>query len=289
MAIPANPTMNGIILTGLKRGGRVTPTAAQITEAYESQFQEVKSDIMFIAPTHPLLEVTATTITTRGMQRYSIPPDCNNCISISLLDGRDEWRGTTVSASSTTITLAASMAGYDEKELIGKYVLITAGTGVEEYKQIIGYLPGSQLALLESAWTNTPTVSTYLIVSDHNQLWPYNVAYEFDHIRRVTQLGTPEIAAIFNQEYLLYPTPDKSTYGLLARYNSDLVLMDEASPLFIQLLREWRTIWIQGIAVKTMQRFDEDRYSKELDIYTNMLNFLNQQACGVTQVKYQDV
>jgi hypothetical protein len=72
------------------------------------------------------------------------------------------------------------------------------------------------------------------------------------------------------------------------RYWVDLSLLDEADDLFRQLLREWRSLWIQGVAVKSMQRFDEDRYQSELAVYNIMLDLLAGQTCTVRQVNFHD-
>src|ERR1700704_531437 len=99
MAIPVDPTVSSIVTQALRRAGRTVPTAAQVTEATDHALQEVKADIMLKAATHPSLLVTATTVTTRGQQRYSIPVDHNAQQSITLLDGPDDWRGTAQSGT----------------------------------------------------------------------------------------------------------------------------------------------------------------------------------------------
>lgn len=288
MAVPASPSATSIVTQALKRAGRTTPSAAQITEALENQLQEVKADIMLAAPTHPNLVATSTTVTTRGQQRYAIPADANELSSISLLDGPDEWRGTAQAATLTTITLASTLS-ITEGELVGKYILITSGMGVESYRQVLSYDVSTHIATIDLSWSVTPTSSsTYLIVQTHYLLWPMD-GQTFDRLSTPTTLDRPNQAMVFDQEYHLYPVPDKSTYGLLNRCWVDLSSLDEADTLFIQLLREWRSLWIQGVAVKSMQRFDEDRYQGELQVYKIMLDLLTSQTCQVRQVRPFDV
>ena len=289
MAVPADPTVSSIVTQALKRAGRTSPTAAQITEATDHALQEVKADLMLTCPTHPLLLETATTVTAKGLQRYSIPSNLNEFESISLLDGPDTYRGTAQGGGTNSITLDSSFNITDADEIIGKFILITGGPGVEEYRQILDYSTGTKIATVELNWIQTPTsASTYLIVTDHIQLFPNDTDSDYDLIRKPTTLGAPYIAAVNSQEYLLYPVPDKSTYGLMARFWVDLSKLDETEPLFIQLLREWRSTWIQGVAVKTMQRFDEDRYMSELQVYKTMLDLLARQTCTVRQVRFYD-
>lgn len=284
MAVPALPNTSTIATEGLKRGGRTNPSASQITDAINHALQEVKADIMAIAPTHPALQVTATTVTTRGQQRYGVPGDYNIPVSISMMNGPENWKGTAAGATSTSITLASSMSAVDD-DLAGKYILITSGTGIEEYRQILFYNPSTRVATVDVAWSSSPVSSTYAIINTYNKLWPLGT-YDYDLINAPTLLGYPSHAVIYNQEYVLTPTPDKSTYGIMVRYYADLSLVDESGNLFTQLLREWRNVWIQGIAVKTMQRYDEDRYAKELEVYAAMLGPLAQEASGLTQIQF---
>lgn len=288
MAVPLDPTVTSIVTQGLRRGGRVNPSLAQITEATDHALQEVKADIMLKAETHPSLLATSTTVVTKGQQRYSTPPDYNIPYSISLLNGPEDLKGAAQSGSLTSIVLSASTQAQAD-DLIGKYILITSGPGVEEYRQILAYDTGTKQVTVDLNWDVIPTsTSTYAVITSIEQLWPSTTA-ELDITGVGTSLGLPMTASIFAQEYILYPIPDKSTYGLQSRYWSDLSKLDEAEALFIQLLREWRNIWIQGIAVKTMQRFDEDRYISELQIYNAMLDMLASKAASVGQVVFNDL
>lgn len=289
MAIPATPDATSIVQQALKRAGRTTPTSLQIQEAIDHALQEVKSDIMLAADTHPSLMVTATTVTTRGQQRYSFPIDYNQPYSIMLLDGHEEWRGTAQGGTAISITLSNSLS-VSANDIVGKYILITSGPGIEEYRQIISYDTSTHIATVEVEWLNVPTASsTYIIVTDYRQLWPVDTATELDRIQNPTVLGKPSSASEFGLEYFLYPVPDLSTYGILNRYFVDLSKLDESGTLFTQLLREWRSLWIQGVAVKSMQRFDEDRYQSELQVYNVMLGAMTNQTCRVLEGHFRDI
>jgi hypothetical protein len=288
MAVPVSPTPTSLVTQALKRAGRTTPSSTQIQEALDHQLQEVKADLMLVASTHPNLLATATTVTTRGQQRYAVPPDHNEQQSITLLDGPDSLRGTCQGGSTTTVIFAATL-DVTEDSIVGKYVLITSGSGIEQYREIIAYVPSTKTATIDLDWLIIPTVgTTYLIATQYTQLWPSDIATEFDRLDAPTTIGTPVLASLSGQEFLLYPVPDKSTYGLINRYWVDLSSLDESSTLFTQLLTEWRSLWIQGIAVKSMQRFDEDRYQKELQVYNYMLDALGSQTSRVVQIGYRD-
>jgi hypothetical protein len=283
--MPALPTVQEIVTQALKRAGRTVPTATQITEATDHALQEVKADIMLAAPSHKNLLYTATTVTTRGQQRYAVPEDWNIQESLTLLDGPDTWRGTAQGGSATGITLAAAFSESPDA-IVGKYILITSGPGIEEYRQLLAYDNSSKEATVDLPWGAVPnSTSTYLIVSMYRQLWPTDLVTELDRMYTQSMLGIPHAAAAFGQEFVLYPVPDKSTYGLINRYYADLSMLEETSDLFVQILREWRSVFIQGIAVKTMQRFDEDRYQSELSVYGVMLANLASQTCRVAQMR----
>ena len=288
MAVPSDPTVTSIVTQALKRATLRVPTAAMITEAIDHALQEVKADLMLKAPTHPNLKVTATTVTARGQQRYAVPEDYNVPESITLLDGPDIWRGTAQGGGGTFIFLDAAFNASDD-DVAGKYIIVTGGTGVEEYRQILSYDNTTKSATVDLSWDSSPVSgSTYLICSSYTQLWPQDTESEFDRMVTPTTLGTPQVASLSGQEFLLYPVPDKSTYGLITRYWCDISKLDEDGEVFIQLLREWRSIWIQGIAVKSMQRNDEDRYQMELGTYNFMLDSLVPQTCRVTPIRQND-
>jgi len=78
-------------------------------------------------------------------------------------------------------------------------------------------------------------------------------------------------------------------YALWWDYWANLDRLDEAGAVFIRHLREHRSLWVQGVAVKTMQRYDEDRYQLELSVYNDMLNAYAGYSAGVGQVTFTDV
>lgn len=288
MSVPSNPSVTSIVTEGLKRGGRVNPSSTQITEATEHALREVKSDIMRVAPSHPYLQLTGTSCTYVGEQRYSLPDDCNEFVSLVLLDGPDDFRGTAQAGGASTITLDADFPSADD-EIIGRYVLITDGTGVGQYRQIRDYVQSTKVATISPVWTTTPdNTSVFLVVTTNHYLWPRDMAKDFDLIANNSDRGRPFVASTFADEFNLYYVPDK-VYGLLFKYYADLDQLNDTGDVFVNLLREWRSIWIQGIAVKTDQRYDEDRYQTEYGIYQAMLAELANQSCNIGQVTFRDL
>jgi hypothetical protein len=128
----------------------------------------------------------------------------------------------------------------------------------------------------------------YLVVTRTNYLWDASLPTDIDREPFSLTLGRPITAARFAEEFTLYYVPDK-VYGLLFRYYIDIDQLDEAGTIFVNLLRELRSVWIQGIAVKTMQRYDEDRYQLELGVYQQMLTYLTVQTTLVSQMQFRDI
>lgn len=288
MSVPAAPTIASIVTEALKRGGRVTPSATDITNATEHQFREVKADIMLLCPTHPDLEITTTSSTTIGQQRYALPADCNIPVSLNLLTGPEDYAGTAQAGAATTITLASTFPAQDD-EILGYYILITDGTGVDQYREIVDYVSSTKVATVDLAWTTNPdNTSVYLVVTRSKFLWQRDIHTDHDQYHLFNGRGEPFQASQFSNDFNLYPIPDR-VYGLLFRYFVDLDQLDDADDVFLNLLRVWRSVWIQGVAVKTMQRYDEDRYPQELQVYQTMLNALSNQTCEIRQVQYRDL
>ena len=73
------------------------------------------------------------------------------------------------------------------------------------------------------------------------------------------------------RQYALFPLPDK-TYPLLVRYWIDLQKLDVASTAFTDLLRTWRSLYHQGIFVKTLRDEDDARKDIEFAIYQGMIS-----------------
>jgi hypothetical protein len=274
MAVPSDPTLTIIATKGLERGGQYNPSSAQITLAKEHFAQEVKADIMRVAPFNRLLQNTSLTITTRGKQAYSLPSDHNKTLSLVLLDGPDDWRGTAQGGSVSSIRLASSFSAHDD-DVAGKMIITTGGTGSGQYRTITALNTTTKDVTPDTNFTTAPASgTTYLIVSVRRKLYPHNFDETYDHYANAPNVSIPRRASVFEQELYLYPPPDKSTYGLLHHYWVDLSSLDEDGALFIQLLKEWRSLWIQGIAAYTMQRYDDERFPAAWALYQGQLRAL---------------
>ena len=288
MAVPSDPTLNSIITEALKRGGQRNPSATQITDATTHAVQEVKADIRHFASRHPLLKTTAVTYTTVGVSRYSQPSDVDAVETVVLLDGPDSWRGTATAGATQSITLASTLSE-DTTTMQGKFLVLTGGTGAEQYRQITNWTNATKVASADSSWTTNPASgTTYLVVDNHIRLYDYSKAYEWDYLKAPYGLSTPRRASMVAETLYLDYAPDR-IYGLLWTYWADLDRLDETGTLFIKLLREWRTVWVQGLAMYAAQRYDDERYPTLMAGYQIALSGLSTAACTVAQGRYCDV
>ena len=105
MAIPADPTVTSIVTEGLKRAGRVTPSATQITDATEHQLREVKSDITARAPRHPLLLTNSVLTLVEGQSRVAWPTDANEIRSIVMTFAPTEGNFQALAQAGTNSTI----------------------------------------------------------------------------------------------------------------------------------------------------------------------------------------
>lgn len=288
MAIDTDVSIANLVTEALKRAGRTSPTAGQISDATSYGFREVKADLAARGGRHPVLLTDSISVTTDGLQRYSWPTAARELHSVAILDGPDDWRGTAQSATSTTLVLAAALSIADSHDVKGRYLCTTGGTGANQIRQITAWNNTTKTATVPT-WTTTPdSTTTYLIATDHRALWHLDKATKWNTIPNPGLRGQSYAAATFGRELYLEHTADK-VYVLWWNYWSHLDRMDNAGSVVLGHIREYLSLWIQGIATKCMQRFDEDRYGSELQVYLHMLQSYEQEGSTVSAIQFSDV
>jgi hypothetical protein len=296
MAVPSNPTVTDIVTDGLKHGGRVNPTSTDITNATSSQFQQVKADIYLKAPRHSALLTHSIIPTTPGISRYTWPTACEAIRSVQLIDASTDgaWRGTAQSGGANYITLASTF-NEENDTLIGRFVFITGGTGTGQFAQCTAYNNTTKVLTIEAnwsalngAWVTPDVTSSYLVETWRRKLWDYSKPVDWDSIPAPFVRGTPTTATVVGHQLWLDYTPDR-VYVLLLEYWQALDRLDEDSTLFRDHLRKFRSLWTQGVAVKVMQRYDEDRYPTEIGVYNTMLDLYGSETSAVGQVTFRDI
>ncbi len=287
MAIPSDPSVTSIVTEALRRGGRTTPNSTQIVAAIEHQFREVKSDITQRSSRHQALETQIAIPTFDGQSRYTWPTDADDIRSITLVtsDSTTYWQGAAQTGAATSITLHASFS-QDPSDVKGKFVFLPV-TG--QIAQILSYTNATKVAGLDRTWVTNPGVGTsYHIGLQHDKIYSMDKPWGYDTLTAPFGRGTPRRAALVGREIWTDVAADK-TYVLWVDYWSNLDRIDEVGAVFLRHLRDYRSLWIQGVTVKTMQRFDEDRYQSELQVYGDMLNAYAGYSAGVGQVIWTDV
>lgn len=289
MAIPSDPTVASVVTEALKRGGRVSPSATLISDATEHQFREVKSDITQRSSRHPALETQTPSATLAGQSRYTWPTDADDIRSLVYVEAPStgSWQDTSTGAGATSITLAAAF-DQEEDNVKGKFIFIVGGTGAGQFAQIRVYTNSTKSATVDRTWTTNPTSSVYVIGTYHRKLYTFDKPWGYDAMQAPYQRGTPYHAAPVGREMWLDYVPDRIN-ALWWDYWANLDRLDEAGAVFVRHLRDYRSLWVQGIAVKTMQRYDEDRYQLELQVYQDMLNAYAGYSAGIGQVNFTDV
>lgn len=289
MAIDSDLTITNLVTEALKNAGRSNPTATQISEGTSYQFRRVKSDIALKSSRHEALKKQAVSVTVDGQSRYAWPTDAQYIKSVVLLEAPTDWMGTATAGGATSITLAASLSITDSADVKGRFLVTTGGTGSLQIKQITGWDNTTKVATVESAWvTNPASGTTYMIATDHRQLWSMDKAVEWDMVPNPGLRGKAYGGALSGREFWLSAVPDK-VYVLWWDYYAHLDLLDNAGSVVLGHIRQYYTLWSQGLSTWFCQRYDEDRYPTELKVYDELLTLYQAEASHVTSMRPYDV
>ena len=270
MALPTDPTATTIVTEAYNAAGESDPTAAQLTRATGQWMQEVLNDIWLegVASGNTRLKTlqeTLVDVSTTGINTWGLAEDFDEELEIEVLDGSRYDTAQTAGASS--ITLDADDAG-TSSNTIGRLVLITSGTGVDEIKQITAYDSTTKVATVESAWTATPTgSSTYLIVDQAYQLDEIDLA---EVSTALPAAGRPTAFFKYNRQIIFDKPWDRATYGIRMRYFMNIHqvnLTEGASTRITRIYRNWQDVLKQGILWKCLRDNDDVRYQSEYQIF----------------------
>lgn len=287
MGVPSNLTPTQIVTEALKWGGRTVPTAPQITDGLTLYMAAVKSDLHRVAPCHPSL-LTQTTVPTQiGLSKYDWPVDAEEISSINLIDTRDEtgWTGTAQAGSSSSITLAA---GFDNAgiEMRGRYVHNTT-PAVTGKGQILTYDNTTKVAGLTTVDGTAFAAATPYMIEAMRWDVKKRTAFHMASWEQMYELTRPKQMAMRGRAGIFDKAPDR-VYVIEWEYWAALDRLDEAGAVFLRHLREWNAIYFQGIGIRVMTRFDEDRRNTETQIYNQMLAEYASTACNIVDGTYTD-
>ena len=287
MAVPSNLTPTQIVAEALKWGGRTVPTSAQITDGLTLYMAAVKSDLHRVAPCHPSL-LTQTTVPTQiGLSKYDWPVDAEEISSINLIDTRDEtgWTGTAQAGSSSSITLAA---GFDNAgiEMRGRYVHNTT-PAVTGKGQILTYDNTTKVAGLTTVDGTAFAAATPYMIEAMRWEVKKRTSYHMNAWEQSYELTRPRQMIMRGRTGVFDKAPDR-VYIMEWEYWAALDRLDDAGAVFLRHLREWNALYFQGIGIRVMTRFDEDRRNTETQIYNQMLAEYASTACNIVDGTYTD-
>ena len=287
MAVPSNLTPTQVVTEALKWGGRTVPTSAQITDGLTLYMAAVKSDLHRVAPCHPSL-LTQTTVPTQiGLSKYDWPVDAEEISSINLIDTRDEtgWTGTAQAGSSSSITLAA---GFDNAgiEMRGRYVHNTT-PAVTGKGQILTYDNTTKVAGLTAVDGTAFAVATPYMIEAMRWEVKKRTSYHMNAWEQSYELTRPRQMIMRGRTGIFDKAPDR-VYIMEWEYWAALDRLDDAGAVFLRHLREWNALYFQGIGIRVMTRFDEDRRNTETQIYNQMLAEYASTACNIVDGTYTD-
>ena len=291
MAVPTQPTIANLMTEAYKKVGIASPSTDQLTRAETYFFEEVKNDIWIrsgrMGERHlAALENQACQITTDGQSKYSFPTDFDEeAGDLEFLDGD---HADTVGAASTgdnSITFASDEDAA-EADVVGKYIILTGGTGVSTPGTTLGirqartYSTSTKVALVDANWaTNPSTDTTYRIINKITKLQKENVKDKgFLGNTSLYESSTPsaytKVTEDGSKKFILDTNPDASTYGIYYRYYVNLMKTDTAGSLHNNLLYNWRGALTSGVAWKIAEDEDDDKYQVFKQEYEKEVQFL---------------
>ena len=283
MAVPSNPTVTSIVTQALRHAGLPSPLTAQVTELATEGLQTVKTELWASQERDALLETTVMVLLPIGNGQLDTPADFDHAVTLDVYTSDESMAFTASTAASTTLT-APSTFSADVSTVRGRYIFTTSGTGSGQYRQITAYNDTTKVLTVTPAWTTTPDATTVVFIGQQRRRlelddpgtgwarWSTNgEALSSGYPSRYRLVGSSplntDIPAIE-----INPVPDTARYAMLMKYGANLTRLDEVGTIFVKHLRERRGLWMQGLSVQAMSRYDETRYPQAYAVWQAMLH-----------------
>lgn len=266
MAIPSDPTATTTVTYAMREAGRYTVSSSEVGQMIADGLQVVKTEL-WDANRHDDITATETMVVlASGTSTLTLPSDFDHEQELRFYWANDEWRGLILASYSTAVQLPATVSAGDE-ELTGQYLFLLSGSMTPQYRQIAAYSGSTRWATVNSAFSGTLTADTFCQVGFFN----YLLLRQDESLQRYPVKLRPMYYEVVNQNTLRVWPPSDKQYPLLVKYVPNLTRLDEAGTTFVKHLRERMALWVQGIKVRTMAKYDDDRYTTEKQIYDAML------------------
>lgn len=282
MPVPSAPTIAQLVSEGLNKGGESSPSSSLTTRATDQWVEEIKNDIWNLCKKPKLLHITAYGVFYRGQSKYSNPSDFSSDLTLTILDG--SVRGTAQAGTVSSITLAADDPSSDTS-IVGKEIMILAGTGQASWSQVISFDSSTKIATVTPNFSTAPSSdSTYMIIDQEYPVESRPV-FQRDDIRRRPEVGiATEFFSIGDEDYgefILNKAPDR-VVGARLRYYANIMRIDTDSQLYSTILQRWRQIFVNGIKFKKLDDEDDDGAPSAFSEYQNSLRTLiNRESYGM--------
>lgn len=288
MPVPSAPTLEEIVAEGLNKGGESSPSTSLTTRATDIWIEEIKNDIWHLCKNPKLLQITSYGIFNQGQSKYSNPSDFSSDLTLSILDG--QVRGTAQAGTIASITLAADDASGEE--IIGKEIMILAGTGQGSWSQITDYSTTTKLATVTPNFDTAPSSSSEYMIIDREYPVESRPIFQRDEINRTFVTGIAnQFYPIGDEdfgEFILNKAPDKA-YGARLRYYANIMKIDTDSTHMSTIYQRWRSIFVLGIAYRQLEDNDDDKDGKfEARYKEKLFNLINREAYGIDISRLQD-
>lgn len=278
MAIPTQPVTSDIVDEAYKKVGIASPTTAQVDRGMNYFLQEIYNDIWSRAgkmgQKHlKSLQSMACQVTVDGQSKYDFPSDFDEEVGdLEFLDG--DVTGTAAAGTTVTLTLATTDT-LEESEIVGKYLLLTGGTGASVpgtgygLRQVTSYSTATRIATASTEFATEPdNTSTYRIINKTRTLAKENIKDKGSLGNMSLAEGTPSAySKVYEngiEKFILDVNPDASTYGILYRYYANLMKIDMAAGAAIHdlILYNWRSAITNGLQWKIAEDEDDDKWEK---------------------------
>ena len=250
--------------------GRAASSGEQ-ARALDQWLPEIKDDLWLDdGGSHKLLEAETILLLTEGTHIYTLASDFDSPKSFSILDG--DIRETAQAGAANTITLVSTDSS-ESAGRIGKEIVTIAGTGSGQKRQITGFNTTTKAATVDSAWSIIPDNTTqYLIVVDYIPFFFIDPT-TFAKITDRTMRDRPNSGMLWNNNLYIQKVPDK-TYVLWYQYWVNILKMDTADTdtAHQQMLANWRSLFVEGFFMKTLQNEDDMRFPASFTVYRDMVS-----------------
>ena len=255
-----------------------TPSVSDTKRAREEWMQEILNDIWNKSSSSgntrlKTLQATAMAISVDNQRHYTLPPDFNEELRVSILDG--DHTGTAQGGTINTVTLQSD-EDISQADAEGRYILMTGGTSKGQYAQIISYNTTTKAAIVHKNWDTTKTPAngdTYSIIHKFYDVDEVGVD-EMDELITPTNPGLPTRFMKFNDVFIFDVPFDKSTYGIQLRYYANIHNVDLAEgdgTLITKIYTNWQSVLKEGIQWKAEKSMHDDAYKSTKAEYEESL------------------